>query len=216
MSNGKWWLIGIAGWTLVLAALVAGRREQERSVGAPHSTADVREEVRQLRAELAALRRQANETRLHIMTSAVASSAAVSPAAAEPELEQLVAETYEEREARAKERQREIFTSLEARLAGEQVDAEWSRDTERQIHEVAAAQLRFSHVESAECGGSLCRVVLRHESREEQATIGNTLPRHEPFREGVVYEFDFESEPAQTTLFLLRAGRSFEEDASQR
>ncbi len=121
-------------------------------------------------------------------------------------------ETPPDPEQKARDRYRETITNLEARFAGEPVDGEWSLKTVREIRDVVGSSAPGTQVLKAECGSSLCRVSVSHETEEAQKTLGHALAAEEPFRAGVVYDYDFDSNPRKTVFFVMRAGASFRGD----
>jgi len=68
-----------------------------------------------------------------------------------------------ERAAKAREEEVAFYADLDARLAGETVDARWRAHTEAAITAVFPQQLGSDvALEEIECASSLCRVVVNH------------------------------------------------------
>ncbi|HEU4577824.1 MAG TPA: hypothetical protein VFS67_06200 [Polyangiaceae bacterium] len=214
----KWWWMSVAVGATFLAALAfKSRPESAPSGSSKHSVrADLRGQVQALRAKVEGLQAHVDALRkqVAVIREDMASSAtttAVAPALRAPTAS--LSDTSEVLEANAEEQQ-ELFSSLEARLESEPVDAEWSTHTVREIREVAAANLPRTRLDGVECGASMCRVAFHHDSREDQLGIGRTLGRLPPFSTGAVYDYDFESDPPKTTLFLVRPGSEFREESA--
>lgn len=61
----------------------------------------------------------------------------------------------------------------------------------------------------ADCATSLCRVVLGHDSEDEQRGLVHQVAAAKPFQEGVFYDYDHTEGARKTTLYVLRQGYSF-------
>jgi hypothetical protein len=178
------------------------RKGREQTAEAAHDSA---KELRALRREVELLKRKSEMSQVEHATSEPGFGAA--SASSTPQQE-----TPRDPEQKARDRHRETITSLDARFAGEPVDGEWSLKTVREIRDVVGSSARGTQLLKAECGSSLCRVTVSHETEEAQKTLGHALAAEEPFRAGVVYDYDFDSNPRKTVFFVLREGASFRGD----
>src|SRR5262249_7521259 len=92
------------------------------------------------------------------------------------------------------------------------LDPSWSRDMALTLrNELIAAAPTGSTVLEAECAATLCRVVLKHESRSAQQGLARVVSDLAPFRAGVFYALDSEASPLRSTLYVLREGHDFNE-----
>jgi hypothetical protein len=92
-------------------------------------------------------------------------------------------------------------------MASEGIDRTWARDTERQIQQVVA-MTAGTKLDTVECAATLCRVVVRHDTREDQRNLAD-IRHQEPFQQGIYFDYDHAA--LKTTMFVLRRGHSFRE-----
>jgi hypothetical protein len=92
--------------------------------------------------------------------------------------------------------------------------SEWSRDTREQIETTVAEHAPRASLVEAECGTSLCRVVLVHPSLADQKAI-DELGAHAPFDQGTYYHYTGDESAPRTTLYVVREGHSIRELAEE-
>jgi hypothetical protein len=112
--------------------------------------------------------------------------------------------TREERAARAKQVAERWRTELDAAFHSQTRDARWAPDTERKIESVLAGVDSVARVESAECGQTMCRVVVRHDDESQRTELAHLISEEEPFADGTAYSYD----GLETTMFVTRKGQS--------
>jgi hypothetical protein len=206
----KPWMLVAAGVAIVALALFAVLRQPNSDSGkgrerAAQAAQDSTKELRALRQEVEVLKRNSEMSQVEHVTSETGSG--IASASTTPEQE-----TPRDPEQSARDRHRETIRSLDARFVGEPVDGEWSLKTVREIRDVVGSSAPGTQLLKAECASSLCRVTVSHETEEAQKTLGRALAAEEPFRAGVVYDYDFDSNPRKTMFFVMRAGPSFRGD----
>jgi hypothetical protein len=210
----RWIMLCLGLATVGLAVFALSSR---RSSEAQRAARDTSQEVSALREELAEVKRKAESPRVYYAGSQPepdARPASLAPSAQPPGAQPVAeAERAQDPVELARERQLQAVTELEARLASEHVDGEWSVQAARQIRDVFGASTPGTALVEAECASSLCRVVVSHESPDAQRALGPTVSAAEPFMAGVLYDYDQKSNPPTTTMFVLRQGRSFREDS---
>ena len=182
-------------------ALSLGRSRAELT-SAPAGDAASRAEVRALRSELAALKRDVS--RLPEGSPAALQTAAPQEPNAQPV----------KADAPPAEPVDDPATALSVRIAAEPVDTAWANGAERQLRDVITTRVPGARVVESECASSLCRVLVEQESAEQQLQLATLVADQEPFREGVYYEYDNDSQRPRTTLFVLRPGSSFVAEAA--
>jgi hypothetical protein len=67
-----------------------------------------------------------------------------------------------------------------------------------------------SRVEAVECVSSLCKVVVTHDSLDEQRGLGTKVERVPFFGEGTYFSYERDVLPPRTTLYVVRQGHSFQ------
>lgn len=102
----------------------------------------------------------------------------------------------------------QVADELEDKFHGEPLDRAWSVEMKTQIRTTVRDSLPSARVLEADCATSLCRVVLRHDSLEEQRKIGFVLASAGPFQHEVFYDYDATANPPTTTLYVAREGAS--------
>ena len=171
----------------------------EAGVRAPAASNDLQEEIRSLEEEIEKLERKIEAPRPPVAGRG-------GPAPAEPAEESDVPS----RPVRTPEASSNAAAALlDERLSGEPVDAEWARGAARGIQESIAANAIGSKVRAAECGSTVCRVVVEHDTEEAQKELGRSLAKQEPFRVGTLYKYSDPGAPPVTTLYVLRDGETF-------
>jgi hypothetical protein len=107
------------------------------------------------------------------------------------------------------EKNREIAEDIGARFAAEPVDAAWRLGMMRRLRDALESSAGGGHVDDLDCAATLCRIVLRHDGPDAQREVGALVAPLEPFRAGVFFDYDRESAPPKTTLYVLREGYTF-------
>lgn len=106
----------------------------------------------------------------------------------------------------------DTVAELEERLDSEPRDPAWSAAMTAEIKSAVSASAPSARVLEASCASSLCRVVLRHESADDQKAIGLTLASVGPFRNGVFYDYGTTPNSLTTRLYVIREGHSFQDE----
>jgi hypothetical protein len=189
--NGRTILVTMAISLSLLTSGLAWRQSRHPHPAAAASTeveaavADLTNEVRVLRAEVAAWRAERNgairQTALEQAAREVAVAEASAGTAAPPD----------------------NTVQLDTRLAEEPTDAAWSAEAVTKIRAAFAAHLPKANVSEIRCGSTLCRVVVRHDEGDDIMTRPMALIAAPPFNEGSMVR----REPTATTVFTLREGR---------
>lgn len=136
---------------------------------------------------------------------------AIAPVAAASATEPVLEEA-DKHEQTPRQRQQQTATDLDVRMAKEPADAAWGRQVTFEIREAVGAGAPSARVVEAECASSLCRVVLTHDSPNDQKGLGEALASLGPFRHGVFFDYDEDSVPPSTSIYVIREGRSFRDD----
>lgn len=160
----------------------------------------LRDEVRQLKAEL----RQRVESVPGVAPAAPAAAPGVAGSAALP-----VPETPERAEQTPQQRHDQTATDLDVRMAREPADASWGRQAAAEIREAVVAGAPSARILETECATSLCRVVVAHDSTDDQKGLGTALASLGPFRHGVFFHYDPDSASPRTSMYVIREGYSF-------
>lgn len=168
---------------------------------APAAPKDLEAEVRSLEAEIEKL-----ERRIEAPRPPVAPGRGSAPAEPAEELDAPA------RPVRTPEESSNAAAAvLEERLSSEPVDAGWAHGAARGIEQSITANAAGTKVRNAECGSTLCRVVVEHDTVEARNGLGRALVKEGPFRAGVLYKYSDEGSPLVTTLYVLREGQAFRE-----
>ncbi|MCP3140303.1 hypothetical protein [Pyxidicoccus xibeiensis] len=116
--------------------------------------------------------------------------------------------TPEELAQRSQELVTELASHLEERLETEPLDRDWSSEQLRRMED-AIRGLGRTQLLQATCGSTLCRVVVGHESTEDQQKFSLDIEPLEPFHAGVFFQPDEQARTPRTTLYVLRKGHRF-------
>lgn len=104
-----------------------------------------------------------------------------------------------------------LTRSFEARFASETFDPGWSHSMEHTLRSELVTKATGSTVLESSCATTMCRIVLRHETREAQRQLAYTVSELAPFRAGVFYAYGASADPPRTTLYVMRQGHEFKE-----
>jgi hypothetical protein len=192
-------VIALSGSAFGLAWLLRGQAKPAQAATAE----GLAHEVRDLRAELNGLRSAPQRPPIYITTPSAPLDAPV--AAAADELGAKPASPVLDPAAR----QAEAATQLQAKFEQETLDAGWALPMVRSIRGSIASLAPTARLLAADCATSLCRVVLEHQSDEDQRNIAGQVVASEPFKEGVFYDYQHGAGPPKTTLYVIRQGHSF-------
>jgi hypothetical protein len=119
------------------------------------------------------------------------------PAPVPPDIDEKMRET----------RQR-TFEHLERKLRDEAADRRWAADAVPALRaEVSRAAPAGTRILDVRCAATLCRLVLAHETVDQQRQIGFVLTAG-PFMHGVT--FSYAPETLTTTAWVAREGSSFD------
>jgi glucose/arabinose dehydrogenase len=185
-----------AAW---VGAALAGRAKG----AAPSATvAASPDEVAELRAELAALRRTAADTQRFVAWQAARTGAAqaVAPVAAAVNARTLP--TPEQ----TRESRRTMRSSLERQYSADGADPAWSAAAVAGMRRTIAAELPGTQVMGAECARTMCRLRLVFKDEEAAAVDTERLGDLEPFASEVQYLPEPDAQPPVTTIYVARAG----------
>lgn len=192
----KQWTIAVTGTLALAITLVWGlsRHDEKQEATETETLARLNKKVESLHREVARQR-------------PTLSSAAAGPATVERELPaQAASETPApaEPEPTPTERVQQMFDELEDRFQGEPQDRAWNAEMATQIRTTVSDAAPSAQVTEVNCARSVCKVVLRHSSVDEQHKIGFALGSRGPFGDGVYYDYDVDSRPPTTTLYVMR------------
>lgn len=175
----------------------AGRAGRARSAPAPTATPTA-DEVAELRAEVAALRRSTADTRRFVVSQATRGGAAPAPG---PVHAPRLPTPEEAHQLRGKMR-----SSLESAYSADGADPAWSAATVDSMRRTIAAELPGTRVTAAECARTMCRLRLVFTDAEAEATDTERLGDLEPFAAEVQYLPEPGAQPPATTIYVARAG----------
>jgi hypothetical protein len=193
-----------------LATIGVGAASLRLSKPAPTrvSSPDVASDRAPLETQVAERHKEARSMRVPLETSGTAQAAAESPS--NPGDEE--AEPGSEWTNPVERQQQEVATltrSLEAHFAGETIDPSWSHSMELTLRGELVAKATGSTVLESRCATTMCRIVLRHETRQLQRELASVVSDLVPFRPGVFYAYDASTKPPQSTLYVMRTGYDF-------
>jgi hypothetical protein len=109
-----------------------------------------------------------------------------------------------EPELTVEEHHRQLTDELEERFQREPADRQWNAEATHKIKRSVTANAPSTRVLEASCATTMCKVVVSHDSLTAQRELGAKLALEEPFRSGVYYDYDHESNPPTTTLYVMR------------
>ena len=104
------------------------------------------------------------------------------------------------------EQRRALTSALEAHLAGDTIDAGWSRARVEEITHAFVASLSDATVLSVECASTICKAVVENSDLESQATLMDRASDIEGLDVEKFYVFDKDATPPRTTIYLGRPG----------
>jgi uncharacterized membrane-anchored protein YhcB (DUF1043 family) len=204
----RWKLAALGLGVMGLVGFVIARRTSEASSRAHcerDSAEDLSRQVEALRREVGELRAN-SPSRVYVVTQPARPHVETTPPASAPD-------TTTAPPPNEEERHQQTADELDARFTGEAKDRGWSFSTIRQIREAIASLTPSSRVLEADCASTLCRVVLGHDSDDDQRRLAFVLPKARPFQEGVFYHYDRTPTALKTTLYVLREHHSFGEES---
>jgi hypothetical protein len=213
----KQWLVPMAV-LLSATALMLNFVERDDQTGHKDAEgkADIADELQSLRKEIQRVRAESREQRVNAERFSESDQAAVKPGTPTAASQEVVPELAPPIAQSRAERHQEVISSLEARFASEEVDVEWRTKAVREIQTSISSSAPGSRILEADCASSLCRVVLAHDTEEARRNVAVQLGSLEPFKAGVLYSYDRESKPPQTTLLIQREGSSADSPLGQR
>jgi hypothetical protein len=168
-----------------------------RAKGSPEA---LTREVRELQGQVQALQSNARPQVVYV-SAPVEPVATTQPKAEEPPDAEPVLEPAE--------RQLAAAADLRARFESQPVDRAWSSAATRELQESLARSTPSTRVLQVDCATSLCRVVLAHDSEDDQRALAGRVAAETGFKEGVFYDYTSTETALSTTLFVLREGHSF-------
>jgi hypothetical protein len=175
----------------------------------------VEEALRSLKAERATLRRDYDRItqRLRATEAALkrlASLNAQSGTSSNTEEDGADTPTGTGKELSEEEQITATLDELDLRLDQEPEDPTWSQSTEMEVTAFLHSDgMEGSHVLSADCQSSLCRVEVAHEDASAQGWLIDHLPMEPPFDgEVLIRQVDADSAAPRTLVYLSRSGQS--------
>jgi len=207
---GRFLIVVVAFGLVTTASIVLWRRYSANggSAAAAAAAPALSTEVARLRTEVEALRSRPPGAPLIVKYSAAndgasaptpATSAAPGEESAEVKMERI------ERHAQA------TAEALDRRLLSEGRDASWGNEALARIDESVKSKLPNATLVESTCASTVCRVVLKQESTDDQRTVGSSLSKSPPFDQGTFYRYDTSSVPPKTTLYIIRSGHDLAE-----
>jgi hypothetical protein len=109
------------------------------------------------------------------------------------------------------QRHAQTAAELQLKLESEAIDAAWSTLMVRELRETVSGAVPAARLLQTDCATSLCRIILGHDSEEEQRGLAHQVAAAKPFQEGVFYDYDQSQGALKTTLYVLRPGYSFDD-----
>jgi hypothetical protein len=191
--------VGVALGGVWFGVGLAGRQKRAASSDATAATAD---DVAELRAELAALKRASANTQRFVAAQVARTGAAPTPAPA-PVTARIRATPEEAREFRLKMR-----SSLETAYNADGADSAWSGAAVAGMRRSIAAELPGTQVTAAECARTMCRLRLVFTDGEAADRDLEHLSDLEPFASEIQYLPEPDAQPPATTIYVARAGAS--------
>jgi hypothetical protein len=198
----------LTGLALALAAVLWWKDHSAQRTAEARTQAQLTQEVAHLRQVLDRLKKRPVTLNLeyHEPSEAMPGTAAPSRRPSAPLDPQEV-------QKRQVTHNKDVFAKLETRFKSETPDSFWSRRMSLQIRDVLAEKVPRAELLQVNCAATLCRVVVRHDDSANQARFGQQVTWLEPFRPGVLYDYDRVSDPPRTTMLVLREGHSFRDGA---
>jgi hypothetical protein len=108
------------------------------------------------------------------------------------------------------QRHAQTAAELQLKLESEAIDGAWSTLMVRELRETVSSAVPAARLLQTDCATSLCRIVLGHDSEEEQRGLAHQVAATKSFQEGVFYDYDQSQGALKTTLYVLRPGYSFD------
>jgi hypothetical protein len=192
----SWFVVLGLGLALGGVWVGAGLGGRAKSAPAP-AAAPTADEVAELRAEVAALKRSTADTQRFVVQAARAGAAPVPVPAHSRRLP-----TPEE----GQELRRKMRSSLESAFSADGADPAWSAATVDSMRRTIAAELPGTKVTGAECARTMCRLRLAFTDAEAEATDTERLGDLAPFAAEVQYLPEPGAQPPATTIYVARAG----------
>jgi hypothetical protein len=130
--------------------------------------------------------------------------AARAESAVPAEIERADVATLEEEQ---RQRNNEMAARLSRVLAREPAEVAFRDRVADQVKD-AVKDVAGTWLEPVECGGSLCRVILRNPDTAAHAQIATQIAGRSPDDAEVLYQRDLEATPPKTTLYVIRKGHT--------
>ena len=198
----------LTGLALALAAALWWKDRAAQATSEARTQANLEQEIARLREEVEGLKKRPVTPKIEYLEPSEAVSSAVAPSS--PPSAPVDPQAVQERQVA---HQKEVFAKLETRFNGEPPDTLWSRRMSSQIRDALAEKVPGADFLQVNCAATLCRIIVGHEDLTNQARFGGEVTWLEPFRPGVLYDYDTVSDPPRTTMLVLREGYSFRADA---
>lgn len=216
MSKVRWGVLGLAG-AAVAAAGVWSLRGDAPTPGVPTTVSEVRagppadleQEVRALRAELEALRRDQGrrEQPPHAAPAQPVEGATAKEDAEDPAPAQDEEVVRAAREQRRQERVIELEAELELAANTEPRDAQWAAPTESLVTQsFQGPDFAGSRLARVECRTHLCTLEVEHDDGDAQAELLHSLSRVKGLRGQAVMRPRNEGGRRTSRVYLSRAG----------
>jgi len=199
------------GWLFYRAA---SPRSPRHHIAAESDTAQLEKEIAALRVEsgagsneLASLRAElaALKARQQPGAQAPAAPRAAQQADGAPTFPVGIKERVKyEREKNAEIADR-VGTKLDGLIRAEAIDRSWSQEATESIEHIFSA-IPNSHIEQTDCRAHLCRIVIEHDSSEEQESFGRKIVGAGPFDQDTFFRYDWGASPPKTIVYVSREG----------
>src|SRR5262249_17780612 len=99
----------------------------------------------------------------------------------------------------------ELAETMEASYRAGARDRRAGAEASTKIESVLGNTARGTRIDSCDCTGSMCRVVLEHEDEALQRDSVSFLVEEQAFDGEAVYFYDTAAKPPRTTIYVKRA-----------
>jgi hypothetical protein len=211
-----WALLGMGA--LVFAALFESAREQRATL------VNVSKQIARIRSELADVKSERNESAeigalSHEVQVLKSNRETYVPSATQDQQKELASNDKSEHatqtpldpQARAQQQRAankaladKAGAKLDSLLRTESIDRDWSTSTIDGINRTFST-VSTSHVTAADCRTNFCRIVIQHDSSDDQHELAHKVLKGPPFDQEMLFRYDFDSSPPETILTSLGA-----------
>jgi len=161
---------------------------------------DVEAELHALRTEFEQLK--AEQTPARVVDPSASSNARITSGLTGTPTSPLITENQRAKNRRLAD---EAGNKLDSVLRGETVDRQWDSHTLEIINKTFSG-IRSSRISEADCRTRLCRIVVEHDSLDDQKQLAKSILGSPPFDQDVLFRYDVDSSPPRTILYVARDG----------